>query len=364
MFSFKSISTLMCAGVMCAALAPGASAQTTTTFLAIGSDPGDPVGNGANIYLAAQTATFTSFQNSGAGRHVWSVTIQPSDNSAAWHVAFTLPSSFGLSLGTRYLAPFPRDLSFSPAISVSNGPGLPCAGQSGSFTLRQSAVDLATLGLVLDLDFEARCDGAAGSLYGQLRLKSTRAGIDVGTVAMSSLSPVAPGTPLRFGVAMDASVPLEFKFIRYRSSTATWEIVQDYGFRPVWAWTPTIGDLDDYYVQVWVRSRGSANAYDEWRPFGPFAISLSSPLVSLGSDVAMPAPAGTSITRTASARGGTNRLEYQFIRYSAAAGLWQIVRDWSTDPQWLQVTTPADEGEIMVVVLGTERQRGWSGNDG
>jgi hypothetical protein len=67
--------------------------------------------------------------------------------------------------------------------------------------------------------------------------------------------------------------------------------------------------------------------------------------------VAMPAPAGISITWTAFARGGTNRLEYQFIRYSAAAGLWQIVRDWSTKPQWLQVTTPADEGEIIVVVL-------------
>ena len=168
---------------------------------------------------------------------------------------------------------------------------------------------------------------------------------------MSALSPVAPGTPLRFSVAMDASVPLEFKFIRYRLSTATWQIVQDYSFRPVWAWMPTVGDLDDYYLQVWVRARGSLNAYDEWRAFGPFTIGLSSPVVSLTSDLPLPAPAGTSITWTALGRGGTNRLEYQFVRYSAAAGLWQIVRDWNTDPTWLQVTTPADEGEIIVVAV-------------
>ena len=160
--------------------------------------------------------------------------------------------------------------------------------------------------LMMDVDFEARCEGASGGLYGQLRLRSSRSGVSIGSVDMSALSPVAPGTPLRFSVAMDASVPLEFKFIalefkfiRYRSSTATWQIVQDYSFRPVWSWMPTVGDLDDYYLQVWVRARGSLNAYDEWRAFGPFTIGLSSPVVSLTSDVPLPAPAGTSITWTA-----------------------------------------------------------------
>ena len=81
MFPSKSISTLVCAGAICFALAPGAGAQTTTTFLAIGSDPEDPVGNGTDVYLDSQTATFTSFQSSGPGRHFWSATIQPTNNS-------------------------------------------------------------------------------------------------------------------------------------------------------------------------------------------------------------------------------------------------------------------------------------------
>ncbi len=105
------------------------------------------------------------------------------------------------------------------------------------------------------------------------------------------------------------------------------------------------------YLQVWVRARGSANAYDEWRSFGPFSISLSTPVVALAADVTMPASAGTSITWTAAARGGVHRLEYQFVLYSSAEGRWQLVRDWSTGSTWLQVTTPADEGDIIVVVV-------------
>ena len=350
MFPSKSISTLVCAGAICFALAPGAGAQTTTTFLAIGSDPGDPVGNGTDVYLDSQTATFTSFQSSGPGRHFWSATIQPTNNSPSWGITFTLPNSGGLIQGKRLEAAIPADLS-SPGMAISRGGALACPRQSGSFIFHQIGPDPMTLGLVMDVDFDVRCEGAGGGLYGQLRLRSPRSGVTIEAVDMSALSPVAPGTPLRFSVAMDASVPLEFKFIRYRLSTATWQIVQDYSFRPVWAWMPTVGDLDDYYLQVWVRARGSLNAYDEWRAFGPFTIGLSSPVVSLTSDLPLPAPAGTSITWTALGRGGTNRLEYQFVRYSAAAGLWQIVRDWNTDPTWLQVTTPADEGEIIVVAV-------------
>jgi hypothetical protein len=351
MFSLKSISTFVCAGSMCFALAPGAGAQTTTTFLAIGSDPGDPVGNGTDVYLDPQTATFTSSFSSGAGRSTWGATIRSNDNSPSWGISFTIPNSIGLTLGKRYQTVYPADLS-SPSMGIGRGGALVCPRQSGSFTFHQPGYAPPILGSPqLDVDFEVRCEGASGGLYGQLRLRSSRATVTIGSVDMSALSPVAPGTPLRFSVAMDASVPLEFKFIRYRSSTGRWEIVQDYGFRPVLTWTPTIGDLDDYCLQVWVRARGSANAYDEWRPFGPFSISLTTPVVSLAADVALPAPAGTTITWTAAARGGVYLLEYQFVLYSSAAGLWQIVRDWSTESTWLQVTTPADEGDIVVVVL-------------
>ena len=169
---------------------------------------------------------------------------------------------------------------------------------------------------------------------------------------MSALSPVAPGTPLRFAVDADSSVPLEFKFIRYRMSTGAWTVIQDYSFRPVWSWTPTLGDLDDYFLQIWVRARGSTNDYDSWQAFGPFTISQSpASLVALTSDAAPPIAPGTTITWTATARGGSLRLQYQFVSYSRARARWEIVRDWSPDPVWVQATTPLDEGENTVIVV-------------
>ena len=147
---------------------------------------------------------------------------------------------------------------------------------------------------MMDVDFEVRCEGANGGLYGQLRLRSTRSGVSIGSVDMSALSPVAPGTPLRFSVAMDASLPLEFKFIRYRWSTGRWEIVQDYSFRAVWSWMPTVGDLDDYYLQVWVRARGSANAYDEWRLLWSVLDQSHNASGFTAADVALPASAGNT----------------------------------------------------------------------
>ena len=177
---------------------------------------------------------------------------------------------------------------------------------------------------------------------------------------MSALSPVAPGTPLRFAVDTDSSVPLEFKFIRYQVSTGGWTVIQDYSFRPVWSWTPTVGDLDDYYLQVWVRARGSTNAYDTWRSLGPFTIGLSlASIVSLTSDASPPIAPGTTITWTAAAHGGMLRLEYQFINYSSARARWEIVRDWSPDPVWAQTTTPLDEGDNLVIVA----VKSWGGDN-
>ena len=137
-------------------------------------------------------------------------------------------------------------------------------------------------------------------------------------------------------------------------------MIQDYSFRPVWSWTPTIGDLDDYYLQVWVRARGSTNAYDTWGSLGPFTIGLSlASIVSLTSNASSPIAPGTTITWTAAAHGGMLRLEYQFIKYSSARARWEIVRDWSPDPVWAQTTTPVDEGDNLVIVA----VKSWGGDN-
>ena len=239
--------------------------------------------------------------------------------------------------------------------------GASCGRRIGSFTLHELRLALpAHVGFGVALEFDARCAGAAGGLYGQIRIYSTLTGTNVSDLGMSALSPVAPGTPLRFAVDPDSSVPLEFKFIRYQVSTGRWIVIQDYSFRPVWSWTPTIGDLDDYYLQVWVRARGSTNAYDTWGSLGPFTIGLSlASIVSLTSNASSPIAPGTTITWTAAAHGGMLRLEYQFIKYSSARARWEIVRDWSPDPVWAQTTTPVDEGDNLVIVA----VKSWGGDN-
>ena len=140
--------------------------------------------------------------------------------------------------------------------------GVSCGRRIGSFTIHELQVALpAHAGFAVALEFDARCVGAQGGLSGQVRVYSKLTERQVGDLGMSALSPVAPGTPLRFAVETDSSVPLEFKFIRYQVSTGHWTVIQDYSFRPIWSWTPTVGDLDDYYLQIWIRARGSTTAY-------------------------------------------------------------------------------------------------------
>ena len=98
---------------------------------------------------------------------------------------------------------------------------------------------------------------------------------------------------------------------------------------------------------------------DEWRSLGPFTISVSlASIVSLASDTTTTPAAGTTITWTAAAHGGALRLEYQFIRYSPALARWEIVRNWSPDPVWVQTTTPVDQGENIVIVA----VKSWGGD--
>ena len=133
-------------------------------------------------------------------------------------------------------------------------------------------------------------------------------------------------------------------------------VVQDYSFRPAWTWTPTVGDLGDYSLQVWVRARGSTQPLDDWRASAPFTIAVApAQVLALQANVLLPAPAGTIITWTASASGGSLPLEYQFVRYAPGLGRWLTVRTWDASPVWEQRTTSLDEGVNTVIVVVRSR---------
>jgi hypothetical protein len=69
-------------------------------------------------------------------------------------------------------------------------------------------------------------------------------------------------------------------------------------------------------------------------------------MVSLTSNTALPAAAGTTITWTAGATGGTAPLEYQFWRQDG--GNWIMVQGYSSQNTYAWITTAGDVGQHAI----------------
>jgi N-acetylmuramoyl-L-alanine amidase len=98
---------------------------------------------------------------------------------------------------------------------------------------------------------------------------------------------------------------------------------------------------------VWARQVGSTASYDAYASTNTLAV-VSSPaqMVSLTSNVALPATTGTTVKWTAGATGGTAPLEYQFWRQDA--GTWRMVRDYSSLNTYSWITTATDVGQHAI----------------
>ena len=78
-------------------------------------------------------------------------------------------------------------------------------------------------------------------------------------------------------------------------------------------------------------------------------------VLALQANVLLPAPAGTIITWTASASGGSLPLEYQFVRYGPGLGRWLTVRTWDADPVGTADDVAQREGVNTVIVVVRSR---------
>jgi len=161
-----------------------------------------------------------------------------------------------------------------------------------------------------------------------------------------TLFPVAVGTSVTWtGDVGDPSINAEYEFWTYSAVTAQWTVAQGWGSQKTFVWTPVV--TGSFGVQVWERQVGSTATYDSYASTGMIdVVSAPGQMVSLVSNVQLPASAGATITWTAGATGGTAPLEYQFWRQDA--GNWTMVRDYAPSNSYTWITTAGDVGQHAV----------------
>jgi hypothetical protein len=150
-------------------------------------------------------------------------------------------------------------------------------------------------------------------------------------VAPTRPSGVPAGTPMAWIANVTGGVaPQTFKFLIFNG--VSWSVGQDWTPSNVWNWTPPAAGT--YTVQVWVRNAGSSADFDAWMNSQTFIVAPPAPLSVIGlvADRTFPIGAGTPVTFTAAASGGSGPYAYKFWVFNGST--WVLVRDWSSSNQW------------------------------
>lgn len=173
-------------------------------------------------------------------------------------------------------------------------------------------------------------NGVAATLYdswgGVPPFDITQAPLDLST---KQAFPVPPGTAVSWSAQVaDTSASFEYQYILYTQSTGTWAVVRPYSTTKTFTWSPST--TGTYLLQAWARRVGSSAPYELWASSGYLTVSKGpAQVLSIDANVSLPVNAGTSITWTVKASGGTAApLEYRFLLYTEGAG-WTILRDYA-----------------------------------
>ena len=77
--------------------------------------------------------------------------------------------------------------------------------------------------------------------------------------------PAPVNTPITWTAVANGGTktPLQYRFVVYRENVG-WRVLQEYSSSNTLVWTPGPGEAGRYALQVWVRSAGSAAAYEDW----------------------------------------------------------------------------------------------------
>ena len=171
------------------------------------------------------------------------------------------------------------------------------------------------------------------------------------TLTSDRLSPQATGTPVVFSAgASNGAAPYQFKWWLFDGTT--WTMLQDWSAATTYTWTPTAAS-SNYRIGIWARdakTTADINTFNLSMPYVVNAASTSSggaststllTISGLTPSLASPRSAGTSITFTASATGGTG--QYQFKWWIFDGNTWTMAQNWgSATYTWTPTTANAN----------------------
>jgi hypothetical protein len=153
----------------------------------------------------------------------------------------------------------------------------------------------------------------------------------VTSVTRSHLSPQPVGTTMTFTANATGGIPpYQYKWRMSLDAGTSWFFPTDWSNSPTFVWTPS-APSSEVRIQVKVRNYGDVSENDGIL-HGTYSYLITAPpepltLNSIVPNIASPQAAGTSITFTANATGGTAPLQYKWWVFD---GAWNVARDWGT----------------------------------
>jgi hypothetical protein len=167
------------------------------------------------------------------------------------------------------------------------------------------------------------------------------------TSTKASPYPASGFSPITWTAIAQGALPLEYQFTRQLGAASP--ITSSWSGSNTFTWTPAPADVGSWTISVAVRTAGTTAQATASLPF-TLTTYTTVAVTGVTTPTAFPAPAGTAVTWTATTTGGVPPLEYQFLRYSGATGLWQVVQPYGSSNTFTWTPGPADVGFYVIGV--------------